>query len=259
MANTAAEPIEAATPDRNPCAPHLAAQALLTQVRYFAHRAGLCDGSQRGFADLVATYEGRAAVLALDSVMRILRADHWTGHDVTAWLRQGRQPRHVAIEWLRYRASNELRLRQNRGEHFDQHAWLRTQVRAISGNPPRATRPSATPRERRATVRVRARSPGRDDPDPRRERPCAGCGRPFEPHNPRQRYHDERCATAARVRRHRASSPQRIEPEAAEFLERARLARHAIRAGADPLGALTLVVWPPATADEARRLLGVHA
>ena len=36
---------------------------------------------------------------------------------------------------------------------------------------------------------------------------------------------------------------------------RARLARAAIREGADPLGALLLVVWPPETAGEARDLL----
>lgn len=110
------------------------------------------------------------------------------------------------------------------------------------------------PRERRNGRRAtggRASSSGDDGSEPPlAARPCAGCGASFVPSR-RDRRH---CSPGCRVRAHRAR-PQHDAVDADGLLERARLAREAVRAGADPLGALTLVVWPPDDADTARRLL----
>jgi hypothetical protein len=84
---------------------------------------------------------------------------------------------------------------------------------------------------------------------------CGGCGEPLPPARAggpgrTRRYHGPNCRKVALRNRERTA----LEASE-ELLERARLARHAIREGADPLMALSIVVCPPETADEARALL----
>ena len=59
-------------------------------------------------------------------------------------------------------------------------------------------------------------------------------------------YHGATCRSKAR---RRLASGEAL-------LAQADLAWRAVRAGADPLIALSIIVWPPETADEARGLLG---
>jgi hypothetical protein len=74
---------------------------------------------------------------------------------------------------------------------------------------------------------------------------CEECGRELA----RVRS-SKRCGPTCRSRAHRRHS-------GVENLDHmALLAIEAIRNGADPALTLSLVVWPPATADEARELLG---
>jgi hypothetical protein len=78
---------------------------------------------------------------------------------------------------------------------------------------------------------------------------CDECGRPLARVRSSKRF----CGATCRSRWNRRRS-------AAESLDRmALLALEAIRNGADPYLTLSLIVWPPATADEARELLGVAA
>ena len=76
---------------------------------------------------------------------------------------------------------------------------------------------------------------------------CDGCGEPFEA----RRRHARTCSHACRQRVY-VRSQERADDE---LRDRARLARAAILQGADPLGTLALVVWPPETPAEARQLL----
>jgi hypothetical protein len=78
---------------------------------------------------------------------------------------------------------------------------------------------------------------------------CDGCGKPIEGRRRVRKegnYHGPTCRSRWRRRRPAADEHDRL----------ARLAVEAVRDGADPYFALSLVVWPPETADEARDLLG---
>ena len=71
---------------------------------------------------------------------------------------------------------------------------------------------------------------------------CEECGRRFAACRSTARF----CGATCRSRWNRRRSTG--------DLDLARLARDAVRAGCDPLIALSIIVWPPETADEARRL-----
>jgi hypothetical protein len=87
---------------------------------------------------------------------------------------------------------------------------------------------------------------------------CAcGCGLAFAPLNPRKRFVDDQHRTRARVRRHR----DRVRAAVAdirdpEFEALGKLARDAIRAGADPYATLAVLVGFAESAGDARRILG---
>lgn len=75
---------------------------------------------------------------------------------------------------------------------------------------------------------------------------CEECGRYFAACRSTARF----CGPTCRSRWNRRRT-------AAENLDRlGALALEAIRNGTDPFVALSLVIWPPETADEARDLLG---
>ena len=98
--------------------------------------------------------------------------------------------------------------------------------------------------------------PARPDDEPPL-RLCArpGCGQPFEPKRRDSLYCSTPCRNAAKQRDYRS----RHADVPAELLEQASLALDAIRKGADPYLTLSLVIWPPETADDARELLGAAA
>jgi len=84
----------------------------------------------------------------------------------------------------------------------------------------------------------------------RSTRTCPGCAVEFTPSDPRQKYHDDRCGTAARVRKHRRL--QHVE-EQEELIRRADQARRFIRSNPDTdrLLALSYVVAPPGIEEAA--------
>jgi hypothetical protein len=108
---------------------------------------------------------------------------------------------------------------------------------------------ATTPRERRSGPR-RSRAPSSTNEGSEPPRRCGcGCGQAVPAG--KRRYVDDRHAGRARIRRFRHSG---AGPD--ELLEHARLARNAIRRGADPALTLSILVWPPESGDEARCLLG---
>jgi hypothetical protein len=77
-----------------------------------------------------------------------------------------------------------------------------------------------------------------------------------KPRRHASKFCSEPCRNAAKQREYRRRRRAGVDPE---LTERARLAREAIREGADPWIALSLVVCPPPTAGEARALLKAAA
>jgi hypothetical protein len=123
---------------------------------------------------------------------------------------------------------------------------------------------AARPREKPSRSRARARSPGGDDDGPEppllAARSCAGCGESFQPKRRAQQFCSAApCRRARRARnerrRHRAAVAAAASLVPEELLDLARLARDAIREGADPALTLSVVIWPPLSEDEARVLL----
>jgi hypothetical protein len=82
-----------------------------------------------------------------------------------------------------------------------------------------------------------------DLPPPPLKRVCRGCGCEFETREPRKRYCDPKCLSRTLTQRHRDKLRGQVQEET--LLEREVLAVSAVRSGADPLGALTLLVNPP--------------
>jgi len=76
--------------------------------------------------------------------------------------------------------------------------------------------------------------------------PCAGCGRYSR--RAHSKYHSDACGNAARQRNFKVVPGQGKRV----YFELVELALAAARQGADPLAGLALVIWPPASADEAR-------
>jgi hypothetical protein len=114
--------------------------------------------------------------------------------------------------------------------------------------------PGGHARKRRTRTKTAARSRSSGDDGPLPPLACLGCGAGFASGGRSDRvYCDDGCRNRAKARRHRA----RVAADELESL--ARLARDAIRRGADPELTLSIVVWPPECADDARRLLGVAA
>jgi len=124
---------------------------------------------------------------------------------------------------------------------------------------PVAPRKTPTGSRPRVTRRASARITSRDDPDPEpppqqvvsRSGSCA-----FETQVSRQSTHTERPKWRARKRRQRE---QWTAGTHQELLERGDLGVAAVRAGADPLGVLALVVAPPEHPEIARQLLQAQA
>jgi hypothetical protein len=86
-----------------------------------------------------------------------------------------------------------------------------------------------------------------------RPRSCEGCGRLFTPTRPNRTH----CSSTCRMRAYRARI---AEPGLdGDLLEAAECAYDAVRAGCEPYLTLSILVWPPETADEARRLLAAAA
>ena len=84
-------------------------------------------------------------------------------------------------------------------------------------------------------------------------RSCSRCGGAVAP----SRQDATFCGSdACKQRAYRTREREAFDPDLAE---RGDLAWDAIRAGADPELTLSMVLWPPATADDARALLAAAA
>jgi hypothetical protein len=118
---------------------------------------------------------------------------------------------------------------------------------------------SPTRRQPRRTQSSSRDGPDRpsDDPERRLEVCRCGCGEPIPAG--RRRYVDDAHSNRARQRRFKGRERAGRLEVSPELLERASLALNAIRRGSDPYLTLSVAVWPPETADEAREILGVAA
>jgi hypothetical protein len=131
--------------------------------------------TQRGFAILVETVEGRTLVLTFDKFQAVLKADGWTAEEMEAWGRTGVRPERVEQELAERYAANGRRWQAARRlrESWDA-APRRLGVRRTDGRSRRNSGVTRSTRRARPSARRRCSSslasPGRsrkpdDDPD----------------------------------------------------------------------------------------------
>jgi hypothetical protein len=86
---------------------------------------------------------------------------------------------------------------------------------------------------------------------------CDACGQPIEGRQQvrKENFHSGSC----RSRQSRRVNAEPFDKTSSALLEQAELARRAIRAGADPYLVLSVLIWPPDSPDDARRLVGAAA
>ena len=152
---------------------------------------------------------------------------------------------------------DEFAERREKFEQYDRLAQPFLKVLLADGSSARV-RPVSRPlrgrtREARRSGAVTRRSAGAptssdDGPEPPPlARVCRGCGRFFQTRVPQRKYCDDRCKSRTLVAQHRTRLRGQASPTSLEqvLLEHEARAVAAVRNGADPLDALTVLVAPP--------------